>query len=316
VPDIEHHSAQLPVSGEFSLRAASTFAFGPTEGTGPSARDRLRLAFPVDGGRGYAGAVLRQDTEPHGPITVDLTLRDGAEAKVALAQVARIVSLDHDGSGFLEIGRADPVLGELQRAHRGQRPVLFGSPYEAAAWAVISSRRPAARGKRVRDELSVQFGDTFELEGETLHAFPQPVHLLELGDRFDGLNLEKLTRLRGVAGAAFDGDLDARMLHALGPERAFDELQRLDGIGPFYAGLIVVRATGFADALVPMPEPKLLAHAAHYYACSEEPTLQWLTDLAQRWRPFRTWATVLIRLAGARGTPAGASGAPGNESTG
>ncbi len=302
MPAIRRHSAQLPVSGEFSLRAASAFAFGPTAGSAPPARDRLRLAFPVDGGRGYAGAVLRQDDEPNGPVNVDLTLRDGAEAKVALAQVARIVSLDHDGTGFLEIGRSDPVLGALQRAHPGQRPVLFGSPYEAAAWAIISSRRPAAQGRRVHEELSIQFGDTFELEGETLHAFPQPEHLLALGDRFAGLNLEKLTRLRGVAGAAFDGDLDARMLHALGPERAFDELQRLNGIGPFYAGLIVVRATGFADALLPMPEPKVLAHAAHYYGRSEPPTREWLAELADRWRPFRTWATVLIRLAGDRGT--------------
>lgn len=306
MPADAHHSAKLPVSGEFSLRAASTFAFGPAEGSAPAEHDRLRLAFPVDGGRGYAGAVLRQDEEPHGPVTVDLALRDGAEPKVALAQVARIVSLDHDGGGFEEIGRTDPVLGELQRAHPGQRPVLFGSPYEAAAWAIISVRRPPAQGRRVRDELSLQFGDTFELEGETLHAFPQPRHLLELGDRFEGLNLEKLTRLRGVAAAAFDGDLDARMLHALGPERAFDELQRLNGIGPFYAGLIVVRATGFADALLPMREPKVLVHAARYYARSGEPTLEWLAELAERWRPFRTWATVLIRVAGERGTPAGA----------
>jgi DNA-3-methyladenine glycosylase II len=306
MPAVPHQSAKLPVSGEFSLRAASTFAFGPTEGSAPVARDRLRLAFPVDGGRGYAGAVLHQDEEPHGAVTVDLTLRDGAEPKVALAQVARIVSLDHDGAGFEEIGRTDPVLGELQRAHPGQRPVLFGSPYEAAAWAIISARRPPAQGRRVRDELSLQFGDTFELEGETLHAFPQPKHLLELGDRFEGLNLEKLTRLRGVAGAAFDGDLDARMLHALGPERAFDELQRLNGIGPFYAGLIVLRATGFADALLPMPEPKVFAHAARYYGHPDEPTLEWLAELAERWRPFRTWAMVLIRVAGARGTPAGA----------
>jgi DNA-3-methyladenine glycosylase II len=303
VATIRRHTAELPVSGEFSLRAAATFAFGPAEGSAPAAQERLRLAFPVDGGRGYAGAVLRQDDEPNGPVTVDLILRDGAEAKVALAQVARIVSLDHDGAGFLEVGRADPIIGELQRAHPGQRPVLFGSPYEAAAWAIISSRRPAQQGRRVRDELGIQFGDTFELDGETLHAFPQPEHLLGLGDRFDGLNLEKLTRLRGVAAAAFDGDLDARMLHALGPERAFEQVQQLNGIGPFYAGLIVVRAAGFADALLPMAEPKMLAHAARYYGRTEEPTLEWLTVLAEPWRPFRTWATVLIRLAGDRGTP-------------
>jgi DNA-3-methyladenine glycosylase II len=307
VPAVRQHHAQLPVSGEFSLRAAAGLHFGPGEGDPPDPRDRLRLAFPVDGGSGYAGAVLCQPDEPHGPVSVDFVLRDGADPKLALAQVARIVSLDHDGAGFLRVGQADPVLGRLQRSHPGQRPVLFGSPYEAAAWAIVSARRRTASARRVLAELSIQLGDTFELDGETLHAFPQPEHLLQLGDRFAGLNLEKLTRLRGVATAAFDGELDARMLHALGPERAFAHVQRLNGIGPFYAGLIVLRATGFVDALPQVPEPRMLGHAARFYGRSEPPTLDWFSSLAERWRPFRTWATVLIRLAGDRGTAAGAA---------
>ncbi len=301
---IEHQTFVLPVSGEFSLTAAAAFGFGPHEAD--ESDGRMRLAFAVDGGRGYAGAILSQREEPHGPVTIELTLRGQAPAEAAVAQAARIVSLDHDGAAFLRIGERDPVLGELQRAHRGQRPVLFASPYEAAAWSIISARRPAARSRAVRDQLSIQLGDSFELDGEQLHAFPQPEHLLELGDRFDGLNFQKLTRLRSVAEAALLGDLDVAELHAIGPERALERVQRLDGIGPFYAGLIVVRASGFADALLQAPEPKVLAHAARFYGGPEPPTLQWLTSLAERWRPFRTWAMVLIRLAGERGTVAGA----------
>ena len=305
VPTVDHHRAELPVSGEFSLRAAAAFGFGPTEGVAPDSAEMLRLAFPVDGGRGYAGAVLRQAEDLHGPVSVELTLRDGAPAEVALAQVARIVSLDHDGAGFLAVGEADPVLGELQRAHPGQRPVLFCSPYEGAAWAIISSRRPAAQGRHVREELSLQLGDSFELEGETVHAFPQPGHLLELGDRFAGLNLEKLVRLRGLAEAAQDGALDVPRLHALGPERAVAELQEIRGIGPFYAGLIVLRASGLADAMLPAPEPRVMANAARFYGHTEAPTAEWFSALAELWRPFRTWAMVLIRLAGDRGTSVG-----------
>jgi DNA-3-methyladenine glycosylase II len=299
VAAIEQHTAQLPVLGEFSLRAAAAFGFGPVDG---SAGDVLRLAFAVDGGRGYAGAVLRQPEEPNGPVSVKLTLRDGAPPEAALAQVARIVSLDHDGTGFVRIGDTDPVLGALQRAHPGQRPVLFHSPYEAAAWSIISARRPPLQGRRVRDELAIQLGDSFELEGETLHAFPQPAHLVALGDRFPGLSFEKLTRLRSVAEAALEGELDVSALHQMGPEQATAHVQKLNGIGPFYAGLIVVRASGFADALLQTPEPRLLTHAARFYGHEGEPTLEWLTALAERWRPFRTWATVLIRLAGDRGT--------------
>jgi DNA-3-methyladenine glycosylase II len=298
---------ELRPRGPFSLKAAAEFGFGPNQGRPYPFDGAMRLAFAVDGGRGYAGAVLRQP-DPDGPVTVELMLRDSAEPKAALAQVARVVSLDHDGAAFMRIGAADPVIGALQRAHPGQRPVLFHSPYEGAAWSIISARRPAAQAARVREELSIQLGQTFELAGETVHAFPQPEHLLELGDQFPGLNFEKLVRLRSLAEAALMGTLDVPALHAIGPERAYEELQLLKGIGPFYAGLVVLRATGFADAVLRVPERKGLRHTAHFYRLDEPPDAEAFAALAERWRPFRTWATVLIRLAGDRGTTLDGSG--------
>jgi DNA-3-methyladenine glycosylase II len=291
----------LTVRGPFSLGAAAEFGFGPTEGGPPPFDGAMRLAFPVDGGQGYAGAVVRQKGQTAG-LEVELDLRDGASAEAALRQISRILSLDHDGMGFEAIGRAEPVIGALQHAHPGQRPVLFSSPYEAAAWAVISARRSARQAARVRDELGRQLGESFQLAGRELIAFPQPRHLLELGDQFPGLSMPKLIRLRDVAGAALEGALDPSRLHQLGPERAWSEMQRLPGIGPFYAGLVVLRASGFADALLPMTEAKVLAHTARFYGLPGPPDLEAFAALAERWRPFRTWATVLIRLAGDRGT--------------
>src|ERR1700744_6610522 len=76
--------------GQFSLSAAAAFGFGPTEGRPPTFDGALRLAFCVDGGRGYAGAVLRQ-RDDDGPVGVELTLRDGAAQESARAQAARTV---------------------------------------------------------------------------------------------------------------------------------------------------------------------------------------------------------------------------------
>jgi DNA-3-methyladenine glycosylase II len=295
---------QIRPRGEFSLRAAAEFGFGPTEGRPPPYDGAMRLAFAVDGRRGYAGAVLRRP-EPDGPVEVELSLRGDAAPTSALGQVARIVSLDHDGTAFAAVGEADPVLGALQRAHPGERPVLFHSPYEAAAWSIISARRPAAAAAGVRQALAAELGETFELAGRTLWAFPQPGRLLEIGDQFPGLNTAKVQRLRALAEAAMAGDLDVERLQALGPERAQEEVQRLNGIGPFYAGLIVVRASGFADALLAVPEPKGLAHTARFYGLDGPPTADAFAALAERWRPFRTWALVLIRVAGERGTSIG-----------
>lgn len=294
----------LAPRGRFSLAAAASFGFGPTEGQAPEFDGLLRLAFAADGGRGYAGVTLRQP-DPEGPVQAEVELRDGASLDASVAQARRIVSLDHDGVAFERLGDEDPVLGALQRAHPGQRPVLFPSPYEAAAWAVISARRPSSQGATIRAALSRQLGETFQLAGREVLAFPQPEHLLTLGDQFPGLNLEKLTRLRGVAGAAVAGELDVDRLHALGPEAAFVDVQRLKGLGPFYAGLVVLRASGFADAPLLAPEPRVLRHAAAYYGLDTPPTLEAFSALAQHWRPFRTWATVLIRVAGERGTKLG-----------
>jgi 3-methyladenine DNA glycosylase/8-oxoguanine DNA glycosylase len=51
-----------------------------------------------------------------------------------------------------------------------------------------------------------------------------------------------------------------------------------------------------------------MAHAARFYGHTEAPTAEWFGGLAERWRPYRTWAMVLIRLAGDRGTRVGGAG--------
>jgi DNA-3-methyladenine glycosylase II len=293
--------------GPFSLNAAAEFGFGPNRGE--PFDGAMRLAFPVDGGSGYGGAVLRQP-QGDGPVAVELELRD-ADPPRALAQTARILSLDHDGNEFLKVGERDAVIGELQRIHHGQRPVLFHSPYEGAAWAIISARRPAAQAARVRTAISQQLGETFELAGQTLHAFPQPDRLVNHrgeegvigatgGDGVSGLTPEKADRLRGVAEAALRGDLDVERLHGLGPERTYEEVQKLKGLGPFYAGLVTLRASGFADAPLLIPEPRVLGRIKELYGLEQPPTIEQLQQLAEKWRPFRTWTTVLIRLAGDR----------------
>jgi DNA-3-methyladenine glycosylase II len=291
---------RLETRGPFSLRAAAEFGFGPNEGHAPPFTGSMRLAFPIDAGRGYAGVVARQPT-PDGPVDLEIQVSGDATSDAVASQVARILSLDHDGNAFLAVGDADPVLGALQRAHPGQRPVLFHSPYEAAAWSVISARRPSAQAAVTRQRIARELGIGFELDGQHLDAFPQPEALLEVGPG-PGLPDEKVARLHGVAHAALDGELDVVRLHELGPDRAIEDVQRLRGIGPFYAGLIVIRAGGFADALPSIPEPKGLAHTQRIYGFDHPPTHEEFVALADRWRPFRTWAIVLIRLAGNRGS--------------
>jgi DNA-3-methyladenine glycosylase II len=299
-------SLTIETRGPFSLRAAAEFGFGPHAGRAPAFDGAMRLAFPIDGGEGYAGVVVRQPRDD-GPLACEVqtlkgtgTPKDaGIDLTAVEGQIARVLSLDHDGEAYLELGERDPVIGELQRRHPGQRPVLFYSPYEAAAWSVISARRQPAQAAKLRRELGANLGQSFELAGGQVAAFPQPDRLLE-AVALPGFPEEKIVALRGIAQAALDGALDVGALHRLGAQAAWSTLQELRAIGPFYATLIVLRASGFADAPMPVAEPRVQRHAARFYQLAGPPSLAEFTALAEAWRPFRTWATVLLRLAGDR----------------
>jgi DNA-3-methyladenine glycosylase II len=277
--------------GPFSLRELATFGFGQRLDT--SYDGVMRMAFCVDGYQQGAGVEVRQSAD-----AVRVTVHGKADPEVVTAQVARVLSLDHDGEAFLEVGRRDPVIGRLQAVARGLRPPQFHSPYEAAAWSVLSARRPARQMAQVRDALGAAHGIGFTLAGERWHSFPTPRALLEVAE-FPGIPEPKLTRLHAVARAALDGRLDAARLAALDPDEAMAQLRELPGIGPFYASLVVVRACGLADVLV-VNEATALDTMAELYHLPGPPGPDEVARIAEPCRPFRTWAAVLIRAAASR----------------
>ena len=279
-------------TGKFSLRESVEFGFGQRHAE--QFDGAMRLAFCQDDLTHQVGVVLRQDaTGVHGEIH-----GGNGEPRAVQAQVARVLSLDREASGFEEVGLRDPVIGALQAAAPGLLPPLFYSPYEAAVWSVLSARRPAMQMAQVRDQLAAQHGRVFDLAGKKLAALPTPAQLLKVTE-FPGIPSEKLARLHGVARAAIDGLLDVERLQRLGPEIAITEVQRIKGIGPFYASLIVIRAVGFTDVL-PADEPLARDLVTRLYHLDRPCEAADLERIAERWKPYRTWATVLIRAAGRR----------------
>jgi DNA-3-methyladenine glycosylase II len=291
---MERGSFTITPDGPFSLAEAATFGFG--QRAGGDWDGVMRLAFCLDGYAGQVAAEIRQDGTGavHGAVQAPA----GVDLGQVRRQVARVLSLDHDGREFSRVGERDPVIGRLQAAAPGLRPPLFYSPYEAAVWSVLSARRPARQMMQVRERLSRAHGQVFELAGEELAALPTPGQFLAVGE-FPGIPADRMPRLHAVARAALDGLLDADRLLDLGPERAMTELQSLSGIGPFYSSLIVIRGTGFTDVL-PVSEPRVRALAAQLYQLEAPPSDAAFRTLAQPWKPFRTWAAVLIRAAAAR----------------
>ncbi len=295
-PTTTTQNEHVTPQGPFSLARIASFGFGHQianafDGT-------MRMAFLADDFQTSVAVAITQRANQSLDCHIQHTNpKPSSIDRINIcAQVKRILSLDHDGNAFLEIGAIDPKFGHLQKLAPGLRPPLFHSPYEAAAWSIISARRSTAQMTRVRARLCEEFGVPFTIDEHTMSAFPTPARLLEF-DAFPGLDATKIERLHGVARAAQAGLLDVARIQELGTDNATKALQSIKGIGPFYASLIVIRASGFADASV-IEVPHALATAGRLYGKGSPLTASEFAKRAQAWKPFRIWATVLIRSTG------------------
>jgi DNA-3-methyladenine glycosylase II len=120
---------------------------------------------------------------------------------------------------------------------------------------------------------------------------PQVERILSL----PGLAGRKPEWLRSVARAALDGQLDAARLRAMPPERALADLKKLPGIGDFSAGLTLLRGAGAPDA-GPGSEPRLARAVALAYGLPGPATPEQIAAISDKWRPYRTWVTLLLRV--------------------
>jgi DNA-3-methyladenine glycosylase II len=281
--------------GPFALAASIGFLEGFTPAWYSGAADGvLELAFPVEGSWRTAGVRVRQDDG--GPVTAEIVSPgDPGPDLVAEVrpQVERILSLDVDGTGFPAVGERDPVVGEAQAKYPGLRPVGFWSAYEAAAWTIIGHRIRITQAAAVKARMAEQLGDPVSFGDRVVHAFPAPQRLAEL-DTFPGLAGRKPEWLRSVARAALDGQLDAARLRAMPHEEAMADLKKLPGIGDFSAGLTLLRGAGFPDA-VPGAEPRLARAVTQAYGLPGPATPEQVKEISERWRPYRTWVTLLLR---------------------
>lgn len=305
--DTAETSFTITPVGPFSLVESALFGFGQRDEAHWDSV--MRMAFCLDVFRTQVAVAVRQpkvDGEVH--VTITGTRSDGDHAPSSAAdpasveairrQVSRVLSLADDATDYVAVGRRDPVVTRLQAVAHGLRPPLFYSAYEAAAWAVLSARRPREQMLKLRQQLSENHGATFTIAGKPLAAFPTPEQLLAVSE-FPGLPSVKLERLHGVARAALDGWLDTDALRELDAETALAELQRINGIGPFCANLIVIRAIGVTDRL-PADEPRVRELAATLYDLPAVPNVTEFAALAEKWSPWRTWVVVLIRAAAGR----------------
>ena len=216
-----------------------------------------------------------------------------ADVGLAKERVSWLLGVDQDLAPFYELGRADQAMAELVERFYG-----LHLPHTATALvlAVLGQQISTSVARIIRTLLIETFGPNAEFDGETYYAFPRPesiwasspaeLHTMKLTQR-------KSEYVHGLAGSALDAAVGLDRLGELTDAEIVAKLTALRGVGLWTAQWTLIRAVGRFDAL-PLGDLALRRVVSRLFTDGAEVTDSDVEDIAQRWSPYRTFATVYL----------------------
>ena len=172
----------------------------------------------------------------------------------AVQTVRKILGLDLDPVLPQNLSDVESTLSATVLALRGMRPPRFANLFEAFANVVPFQQLSLDAGVAIVARLVRRFGQRFEFGGRRLYAFPASAVISEASVqalRACGLSSRKAEVLRYLARSIASGQLTEEELSAMTTINALSTLAELPGIGPWSAGLVLLRGLGRTDVFPP-----------------------------------------------------------------
>jgi AraC family transcriptional regulator of adaptative response / DNA-3-methyladenine glycosylase II len=207
------------------------------------------------------------------------------------ARLRHLFDLDTDPEPIAaQLGR-DTALTHRLSAHAGLRVPGAWDPFELAVRAMLGQQVSVAAASTLAGRLAAAFG----AHGLRL-LFPEPKALADADLSNIGLPRARAAAIASLASAMTQDPTLLRTTSSL--EHTVARLVTLPGIGQWTAEYIAMRALGEPDAF-PASDLGLLRAMRRHLA---RPSPALLQRRAERWRPWRAYAAILLWLDGA-GTP-------------
>ena len=231
-------------------------------------------------------------------LAVELQGDDLGPHDVALAKsrVSWLLGADQDLAEFYALGRADKSMAALVEQFYGLHLPHTATVFEALVSAVLGQQISTGVARIIRTLLIETFGPRAEFDGEVYYAFPRPesiwasspaeLHNMKLTQR-------KSEYVHGLAGSILDSSAGLETLDKLPDREIVDKLVALRGVGIWTAQWVLIRAVGRPDAL-PLGDLALRRIVSRLFTDGEDVTDAQVEEIAQRWSPYRTFATVYL----------------------
>ena len=217
-----------------------------------------------------------------------------SDGELAAEQVRWMLGIDQDLGPFYELAGSDPPLGGLVQQFSGLHLPRTATLFESLVLAILGQQISASVARMMRMLIIEHFGAKGEFDGVTYFAFPTPAVLA--GSSPEELRTFKLTQrkaeyIHGIAAAAMEPDWAE--LTELPDDEFVRRLTRMRGVGTWTAQWAMVRGLARPDAL-PLGDLALRRGVSRLLRDGEPVTEAEVEVLAERWRPWRSYATAYL----------------------
>lgn len=202
--------------------------------------------------------------QPAGVASGDLEWRSTTDAVPLLR---RLLRLDDDLEAIADDAPPEPLIQEAYTAHDGMRLVEDPS-FGCLVSFICSAQMRVGRIHGMVSTLAREYGDAYELDGDSIHAFPTPAQLTaatesELRELNLGYRAPYVVR---TAEMVATGEAHPDEARALEYEPAREYLTQFVGVGDKVADCVLLFALGFDEA-VPLDTWIKTAIADYYPDC-------------------------------------------------
>ena len=231
-------------------------------------------------------------------------LEDRRDLDAAVAACRRLLDLDTDPAPIVGALAGDELIGAIVRSAPGRRVPGVVDPDELAVRAVLGQQVSLAGAATLAARLVNAYGEPLARPvGSVTHLFPSAAALARADPERLALPGSRRRALIGLADALATGQVDLR--GGMSDEETERRLLALPGIGPWTVAYVAMRALADPDAF--MPTDLGVRHGLERLGVDGRAPNA--TAVAERWRPYRAYATqhLWAQLAvPARGRPHGA----------
>jgi AraC family transcriptional regulator of adaptative response / DNA-3-methyladenine glycosylase II len=242
---------------------------------------RSRRTIAIDGKTGTV-AISRSATRP--AVSLEVRFPDSRSLLLIVERVRRMFDLGADPAVIAEHLGEDALLREAMTRHAGIRTPGAWDGFELSVRAILGQQVSVAAATTIAGRLVAKFGTEVDAGAGLTRIFPTPAQLATAPIEESGVIAARAETIRTLARAVAGGAIT----FATGPggHEVAEALQQLPGIGPWTAQYIAMRALGEPDAF---PTGDLVLRRMAGGCTARE-----LEARAERWRPWRAYAVMLL----------------------